>query len=223
MLNQEVIKLQDLRDVHKGENIICMGSGPSLLNVPVEFLRSMPTVGINFGPYYSDLLDGFIPQYWVALDTNPMVMLDHLPDEVIKFIPNRQEKRIRANGLRLWNCVFIEIAAMPRPEGTGYSTTMVAAVQLALYLGAPNALVVGFDCTTGQKSDALPEPGKTGTAHFYDPDRGAKYMPGWDSNLGKFAEWAKAMGKGVWNLSNPTMSRYVPKSTYQEWWDEAND
>ncbi len=101
---------------------------------------------------------------------------------------------------------------------------MAAAVQLALYMGADNALMVGFDCTKGNKSDALPEPGKTGTPHFYDPDRGRQYQPGWDKNIGQFSDWAESVGKHVWNLSPFTMSTMVPRSTYREWWDgESND
>ena len=217
------MRLQDLRDVHEGQNILCLGTGASLNNLPVEFLRSMPSIGINYLPHYSNLLDDFMPPYWVALDTNPMEMLDSLPSDVVKFVPNRQEKRLKAANRSLDGVVFFEIAAMPRPDKAGYSTTMVAAIQIALYMGAPNVLVAGFDCTRGNKSDALPEPGKTGTRHFYDPERGQQYMPGWDKNVGHFSDWATSVGRNVWNISEPTMSRMVPKSDYREWWDESKD
>ena len=217
------MQLQDFRDVHAGENVLCIGTGASLLDIPVDFLRSMPSIGINYLTYYSDLIDGFYPTYWVALDTGPMIMLDKMPPEIVRFIANRQEKRIRAAGRDMQSTVFFEIAAMPRPDRAGYSTSMAAAVQLALYMGAPNALLVGFDCTKGNKSDALPEPGKTGTPHFYDPDRGRQYQPGWDKNIGQFSKWAQSVGKRVWNLSPFTMSTMVPRSTYEKWWDENED
>jgi hypothetical protein len=216
------MRLQDFRDAHAGENILCIGTGTSLLDIPVDFLRSMTSIGINYLTHYNDLIDGFMPTYWVALDSGPMVMLNTMPSEVIRFVPNRQERRIKADQRNLTNIVLFEIAAMPRPDKAGYSTSMAAAVQLALYMGASNALVVGFDCTKGNKSDALPELGKTGTPHFYDPDRGRQYQPGWDKNIGQFAEWAESMGKNVWNLSPFTMSTMVPRSDYREWWNGSN-
>ena len=211
------MRLQDFRDIHAGENILCLGTGPSLLDMPVDFLRSMPSIGINYLPHYSDLLDGFLPTYWIALDTGPMVLLDEMPSDIVRFIPKRQEKRIQVAGHSVDNTVFFEIASMPRPDRTGYSTTMAAAVQLALYMGTPNALIAGFDCTKGNKSDALPELGKTGTQHFYDPQNGRRYAPEWDKNVGRFAKWAENTGKAVWNLSSFTMAESIQRSTYQEW------
>jgi len=214
------MRLQDFRNIHEGENILCIGTGASLLNIPVDFLRSMPSIGINYLPYYSHLIDDFMPTYWIALDaTPPKVMLSMLPPEMPRFIPNRMEKRLRAANVDLTGAVFFEIAAMPRPDRAGYSTTMAAAVQLALYMGADNALVAGFDCTRGHKSGALPEPGKTGTPHFYDPDQGRQYMPGWDKNISQFAEWADDIGRNVSNISEPTQAKLVPQSNYREWVD----
>ena len=215
------MKLQDFRNIHKGETILCIGTGASLLNIPVDFLNSMSSIGINYLPYYSELIGGFMPTYWIALDsTPPKVMLSRLPPEMPRFIPNRMEKRLLADNQDLTNAVLFEIAAMPRPDRAGYSTTMAAAIQLALYMGASDVLVAGFDCTRGHKSGALPEPGKTGTPHFYDPDQGRQYMPGWDKNIQQFAEWAEDMGRNVWNISKPTQAKLVPQSDYWEWVDE---
>ncbi len=210
------MRLQDFRGVHKNQNILCIGTGASLNDIPVDFLRSMPSIGINYLPYYSDLLDGFLPTYWIALDTGPMVMLDQMPLDIIRFVPERQKKRLA--GRNLESVVFFEIASMPRPSGVGYSTTMAAAVQLGLYMDADNILLAGFDCTKGNKSDAVPEPGKTGTQHFYDPKNGRQYAPEWDKNVGQFARWADNTGKAVRNLSPFTMAQEVQRSNYQEWW-----
>lgn len=215
------MKLQDFRDIHAGENVLVVASGPSLLDIPVDLLRSMPSIGINFGPYYSEFLDGFIPTYWMCLDMNPTTLLGKLPREVVRFVPQRLEKRIRSKGLTQHNLVFFQINSMPRPDGFGYSTTTAAATQLMLYMGAKNVLVAGFDCTKGHKSNALPEPGKTGTPHFYDPDHGRQYHPGWDKNVGQISAWATEMGQHVWNISPFTMARLVPKSDYREWVDGA--
>ena len=218
------MKLQEFRDKHAGEAVLCIGTGTSLNDIPVEFLRSMPSIGINYLTYYSDLIDGFLPTYWVALDTGPMVMLNQMPPEVTRFIPLCQKKRAQAAGHNIDGAVVFEISAMPRPDRAGYSTSMAAAVQLALYMGAQDVLIVGFDCTRGHKSDALPEPGKTGTPHFYDPDHGRQYMPGWDKNIGLFSDWASDTGRSVYNLSPFTMATMTPKSDYREWWDgESTD
>jgi len=211
------MKLQDFRDKHIGENLLCIGTGASLNDIPVEFLRSMPSIGINYLTYYSDLLDGFLPTYWVALDTGPMMMLDQMPPEVTRFIPLRQQRRVQAAKRNLDDTVIFDISAMPRPDRAGYSTTMAPAVQLALYMGAQTVLIVGFDCTRGHRSDALPEPGKTGAQHFYDPDNGRQYMPSWDKSIGIFSDWATDMGRSIYNLSPFTMSTMVPRGDYREW------
>lgn len=216
------MRLQDFRDIHAGENILCIGTGPSLSDIPVDFLRSMPSIGINYLPYYSSLLDGFLPTYWIALDTGPMVMLDLMPSDITRFVPSRQEKRIKAAGQSMENTVFFEISAMPRPDRAGYSTTMAAAVQLSLYMGTPNSLLVGFDCTKGNKSDAVPELGKTGTQHFYDPKNGRRYAPEWDKNVGQFAKWAESVDRDVWNLSSFTMAKEIQQSDYREWINEQD-
>lgn len=217
------MRLQDFRNIHDGEDVLAIGTGPSLLDIPTDFLSTMPSIGVNYLPYYRDLLDGFIPHYWTALDTSPMELLDSMPAEIIRFVPNRQQKRAEAAGRNLKNCVFYEVAAMPRPDRMGYSTSLAAAVQIAFYMGASNVLLAGFDCTKGNKSDALPEPGKTGTQHFYDPDNGRQYSPGWDKNMGQIAEWAEAMGKGLYNISPFTMSRMVQQRSFREWVDEKKD
>lgn len=209
------MRLQDFRGIHAGQNVLCIGTGASLLDIPTEFLSSMPSIGINYLTYYSDLIDGFLPTYWIALDSGPLVMLDQMSLDMPRFILDRHEKRAQVYDTT--NVAFFEISSMPRPDGVGYSTTMAAAVQLALFMGADNALIVGFDCTKGNKSDALPEPGKTGAQHFYDPKNGRRYAPEWDKNVGQFAKWAEHMGKGVWNLSPFTMAKQVPCSDYRRW------
>jgi hypothetical protein len=214
------MKIADFDGIHEGENVLCLGTGVSILNTPVDFLRSMPSVGINYLPYYNDLLDGFMPTYWVALDTGPTVLLNTMPKEVVRFIPTRQRSRVLAAGRSLDSTILFEMDDMPRPIRSGYSTTMAAAVQIALYMGAKNVLVDGFDCTRGNRSDSKADPGKTGTQHFYDPKCGKAYAPGWDKNVAEYASWAEERGRRVLNISNPTMARLSEKSSYEQWLEE---
>ena len=53
-----------MRNRHKGDTALVIGNGPSLNDVPLEFLTRYKSFGTN--RIY--LLDGFTPTYYVAVD-----------------------------------------------------------------------------------------------------------------------------------------------------------
>ena len=196
------------KDIHDGP-MICIGNGPSLLNVPTDFLGMYPSIGMNWVVHYNHLIDDFVPNYWVALDGGPLV---EIPDIPTCFVRRKYSKSIKGD-----NLVFFDPQDLDGPDGLGHSTTMVAAVQIALYMGASDVLIVGFDCTKGYRGDALPEYGKNGTRHFYDLENGSQTSVKWDKDVGKLASWAESTGRAVWNLSPFTMASRVPRAEVTEW------
>ena len=76
---------QELDGKHKGETGLIIGNGPSLKDVPIEFLHKYPTFGTN--RIY--LMDGFEPTYYASV--NPLVVEQSVENinklTSIKFIP----------------------------------------------------------------------------------------------------------------------------------------
>jgi hypothetical protein len=181
-------------------------------------MESMPSIGINYLPYYSKQIDHFMPTYWVAFDSGPVSVLKILPHKMIKFLPIEHYPRAVARELPLDNVIWFTIKDMPRPNPCGYRTTMVAAAQIAAWMGAENTLIAGFDCTKGPRILVEATPGVTGTAHFYQDEDEQSYAGGWDRAIAPFHQWMIDQGRGgVWNISDPTQAKLLPRRSYMEW------
>jgi hypothetical protein len=79
----------DLKDKHKGETCIIIGNGPSLKEIPQDFLKKYPTFGTN-RIYAIKHLEGFHPVYYASV--NPLVldqfgreMIEKYKGKVVKF------------------------------------------------------------------------------------------------------------------------------------------
>jgi len=79
---------------HTGETILVIANGDGLLNIPISFLRKFPSIGMNHIAWYSDVLEGFMPNYWVALDDVPLENIPKL-NGVTKFIPHYFEEQVQ--------------------------------------------------------------------------------------------------------------------------------
>lgn len=55
-----------MKNIHKGETCLVIGNGPSLADIPNEFLNKYPSFGTN--RIY--LKEGFTPTYYVAVNEN---------------------------------------------------------------------------------------------------------------------------------------------------------
>ena len=64
----EKVNWRDLADKHRGETCLIIGNGPSLNDVPLEFLHKYPSFGTN--RIY--LKEGFTPTYYCSV--NPLVI-----------------------------------------------------------------------------------------------------------------------------------------------------
>lgn len=203
-----------------------MGNGPSLDNVSLDFLRSRPSFGLNYMPTYNDLLDGFMPTYWLALDQHPTEIIPSLPYDLPKFIPRRKqdnfekdndEKRRRGKDILYPNLVGFKMGDMKQPAAMGYGSSLIAAAHVAgAHMKAKRIFLVGFDCEKAMQSKKPYKMGKVGCPHFYDPDHAGKHMKGWCNQMGIYAKWLQKRGQDMINLSHPTTCKSVPQGYF---WD----
>lgn len=114
-----------------------IGNGPSLRNVPDEFLASRPTFGSN------RIYLRFVPTYYVVI--NPLVIANNF-DEIEALDTT---KFVRANsgltGCLLYKGLKDKFSHNPFAwVNEGYSVTHVS-LQLAYYMGFSTVLLVGVD------------------------------------------------------------------------------
>ena len=131
-----------LHDLHKGETGLVIGNGPSLNDVPLDFLKAYPSFGTN--RIY--LLDDFTPTYYAAV--NWLVIRQSLPEinaiDTDKFILTEYAHDVPGS---------IPLLSVPAPhfsfdprEGLweGFTVTYIC-LQLAWWMGFEKILLVGVD------------------------------------------------------------------------------
>ena len=217
----------DLKDAHVNEDMIVVGNGPSLRNIPIGFLDSRPTVVTNF--FRPHMPDWFKPTYWTCLDDPPMSLIPKLPG-IIKLVPLKHQNKVEAANLvkHLDETVFYllddEVPGFVHHESSGmtYSTSIASAAHLAYYMGAKRIFVVGFDCTTGHKASSVNDrhSGRTDSVHFYDEgNKTHQYRPVWDSQMKSLLDYfVTQKGTIMYNLSKPTAARKIPIGNYRTFW-----
>lgn len=211
------MELADFEGIHKGAEVICIGNGPSLENISIDFLRSRPSFGLNYLPTYNNLLDSFMPTYWLALDQKPMEIIPELPPELPKFVPERKIQTLKAKGVleKHPNIIGFAMSNMKHPGGMGYGTSLLAAAHLAgAHMQAKRILLVGFDCAKALKNTKPQAPGQTGCPHFYDPEHEPKEMKGWCNMFGIYDKWLRKRGQEIINLSHPTFCKSLKQGFF---------
>ena len=123
---------------------LVIGNGPSLNDIPIEFLNKYPSFGTN--RIY--LLDDFTPDYYAAV--NPLVIEQFSDDinemECEKFITARfvQDGTV-TDAHPLYSSVTPSFSRDPEEwVYEGYTVTYVC-LQLAFYMGFDTVLLVGVD------------------------------------------------------------------------------
>lgn len=201
----------DFKGIHEGEEVICIGNGPSLENVSINFLKSRPSFGLNYIVHYNEFLNGFMPTYWTALDGGTMDAMESLPPEMPKFVPKRHADKAKQHE----SVYGFELKEMPHPGGMGYGTTLLAAAHIAsCHMKAKTVLLVGFDCAKAAKTTRPQRKGITGCPHFYDPDHEAKFMGGWCNMFGILDKYLRKEGQSIINLSHPTMCKSLEQEYF---------
>ncbi|MCH7611709.1 MAG: hypothetical protein IIB10_13615, partial [Chloroflexi bacterium] len=145
-------KWSELKDYHKGETCVIIGNGPSLKDVPLDFLKAYPTFGLN----RINLMDDFEPYYHVAV--NPLV-LEQFGEEILEAYKGkvrrfflRQDWITKIQGLNMQPSV-IPIRSLSNEKFygdpraglyEGHTVTYVA-MQIAYWMGFKTVLLVGID------------------------------------------------------------------------------
>jgi hypothetical protein len=160
-------------NLHEGETGIVVANGPSLADVPVDFLHKYPSLGCN---RITHMYPDFVPNYYACLGWNQV----DTPERRETIYPMLEDDRCEAAFInRMWAQEFpydnvhsilggkyyglepkqMRGFSMSPLEITGLGFTMTyVLLQIAFYMGFETVLIVGLD-------HHYP---KTSKKHFYD-------------------------------------------------------
>ncbi len=242
-----MVKYEDFKDRHAGEDMIIVGNGEGLVNIPVEFLNSLPSIGLNYGTWYIETLadgspsplKGWVPTYWHALDTHCFLAIDHLPKTTYAFVSEKDEKdpeyqkRVGLENFISFRC-FDQVEGIGNTSGLGpsYSSSMLTAIHIADHMGVRRFLIVGMDGTfakegTTRVGDWKDNPGVNRIPHWYngdlvkyDPDDPGEIFlhPAYEEQSGICLEYMQQFGKEIINLSMPTLITTLPAGNYEKFY-----
>lgn len=204
----------DFKNKHKGETIICIGNGPGLKNIPPAFLEAYTNIGVNYILHYLPFLK---LDYWLTIDKE---CIGATPKDVTNFIPMRYMNIVLEDSIPM--ILWEEIRGIPFSSsyGVSYSTSLAAAIHLAVFLfGAGRVLVVGFDCTfpTGPLIPHID--GKSNLPHFYDSeDKKAIKMLQWDQEMLRLKSAVEDHRAEIINCSIPTRADSLEQGDYRDYW-----
>ncbi len=152
-------KWDELKDHHKGETCVIIGNGPSLKDVPLEFLKAYPTFGLN----RINLMEDFEPYYHVAV--NPLV-LEQFGEEIVTAFKGKVRRFFLRQDWRPPGLAQRPAVIPVRSVGNakfyvdpraglyeGFTVTFVA-MQIAYWMGFKTVLLVGVDHS--YESDGAP-------------------------------------------------------------------
>lgn len=197
-----------------GETIIVAGNGPSISNVPDEFLKKYPLFCVNRWPSAHHLG----ATYWTAWDTWSLV--ENLPMAQSKNMTVFLNKRIweyyrntfdiRDDSI-VWYTTTGPIGVPVNPKtGAVFIGTTHAAVWLSYLMGYKKILLVGFNCTIG--IDPIHN-----NPHFYDEDKLAVYAEDWDMQMAAIATWLDDNDVDLVNLTDPTESKLIRQGNIDDY------
>lgn len=238
-------KLKKFRNIHEGKDFVIMGAGPSLDELPHEFLKKFVVIGTNKTFKY------YPPDYWVVIDAQFSWMeegrifcyennipafinwvwaknkpVNNLPNE-INMYSNRIPIDQSPNNLRLRNSLqtLYENPIFLEKNGFTSVSNVVSegAIPLALYMGCRNIYLIGVDFYTPPKEASFSmkrskEDQKVInkiTKRFQEEDKSEKDM--WE-----YKKWTvELIGESniknrVFNLSEKSSIESLPKMNYMD-------
>ena len=225
---------RQLKNLYDGECIVVC-NGPSLNDVPLEFLRSRPTFGCN---RITLLQSEFIPTFYSCIGANQLDTPERR--DTIYPILDKVEyafiNRLLINEFAHYDNVY-SIIGWPRSThgansdrtkyshdplvwvGIGFTMTYIA-LQIADYVGFTTALMVGLDHKYDMTSDRK---------HFYrdgevplfevapGPHGPAKWQQGCDHVFAHALVAWKAKGKKIYNLTPDSACDVFRKHDLARW------
>ncbi len=221
-----VMHYEKYRNLHQGEPIIVIGNGPSLADVPVEWLNAHVTIGMN--SFYKK--EGLYVDYWALegaghlktarernerlkyADRAGTIFVNRRFVQYFEHLPNvRSVDYLDYRGGKKTDFSFDP----PIQHGTQNTSVMFFCLQLAHYLGGDPTLIVGLDHRWVD-----------GKWHFYTDPEGVHVGP-----HGDFDQWAaaadasyelcakvfRATGRTLLNLTPNSASRAFERGNLEEW------
>jgi len=207
---------------HAGETCIIIGNGPSLNDIPLEFLKSYLTFGTN--RIY--LLKGFEPTYYVSV--NPLV-INQSVDKINKmkcpkFIRHTLAEKI-TDSIPLTHSGTWTFSKDPMKYiFEGFTVTYVC-LQLAYWMGFKDVLLVGVDHyfkTKGKKNAEVTSTGKD--PNHFSPNyfgKGVKWnLPDLENSERAYKIANRIYqkdGRTIHNLTTKTALEVFPREDWHAW------
>lgn len=238
-------KLRKFKNIHAGESCVIMGAGPSLNDIPDDFLDNLTVIGTNLSFKY------YKPDYWVVIDAQyswrdegrklcaennipafinwlwaPAIPEKIFPNEVslhpyiISLEQSPKNVKLKENLLKTYsNPKTIEKKGVTSVN----SVVPEGAIPLAIYMGFSKIYLAGVDFYTP----------KSGKSHFMEDtdfdqekiDKLTKRLQkesNSDRDLFDFKRWPielvgqSAIKDRVFNLSEKSTVRFIPKINYKD-------
>lgn len=207
---------------HAGETALIVCNGPSLRQIPLDFLTAYPSFGCNTVVEW----EAFVPTYYVAVDDRVRreygVRILERFGEIPKFIPVPNLEGWQGPQMVHWfhrpgtlwpqrERFVIDPTWLMDPGITWYAVPH-AMLQIAAFMGFTTLLIVGMDHSENRKE------------HAWGVDEampGTSEAGGWWEHVerghARLLEGLGRQGVRILNLSPETRERVFPKACWQDW------
>jgi hypothetical protein len=222
------IQLEDLKNTRSGD-ILIIGNGPSLIDIPIKFASQFPMFACNFYPMHAP---GAHVDYLGMIDRGTILNDDlwsYIRPDTLVFPFARWATKCppRRHKVCWWKNDFDPIRGLTDGSiyGTYFPTTGHAAVWLADIMGYETFYLVGMDGTSqvGQ-AEFFDEQGKSNIPHFYDDKPNEqKASRAWDIAWGNLLHHVGRKGKKIINLSTRTAITQLPREDHLDVWQRKSD
>jgi len=209
---------------HAGETALIVCNGPSLFELPLEFLNRFASFGCNT----LVTQDAFRPSYYVAVDGRVRREFGDLIEDkyadIPKFFPVPQMDTWEAPEIYHWfhrpGKLWEEHPPGKFPWGPGvlmrpgitWHCCPHAMMQIAAFMGFRQLLVVGMDHSANRKIHAWGEDkGMTG------PTDSGPYWSWLERGHQELAEGLGKLGVKIVNVTPNTCERALPKGDWRDW------
>ena len=213
--------IEDYRGTKSGPCLI-IGNGPSLSDIPIDFINSIPNFGCNFLPLHAK---GTQIDYLVMIDKVTMKsekLWEWILPNTLVFCFARWAGVVKRDDRQVWWAKRDEL--MPGFSGSDlwgqfFPTSAHAAVWIGDVMGYDEFYLVGMDGTSQQKELAGTDgEGRSNVPHFYDNHPGKNSVL-WDIAWGNMAYHLKERGKSITNLSTKTAITQIPRRDYLDFYE----
>jgi hypothetical protein len=159
-------RLEEIKDVCKGQTAFILGNGPSLVNAPFAYLADVPTFGMNMIALIRDHIDvDWWPKYYTVVSSAPSYSEWHhsiqqaVRGAKLSFVSHLSSNMSVFNNLDFLRVIVTHHEHYETEEAednwwsddiaTGgvckFGSSSLAVFQIAAYMGFKNIYLLGFD------------------------------------------------------------------------------